>query len=70
MKEYCFRSCYKKENEKENSFLIIDTRLFVKDDKVCLTHKITDTDTNKVYENDEINETNIKYDPFTGEKII
>jgi len=69
MKEYCSRNCFKKKSGTDNSFLILDSRLFVKNGKVCLKHKITDTDTNEVYEN-EINDTNIKYDPYTGEKLV
>ena len=68
MKEHCFRSCYDK-NE-SGGYMIVDTRLFAKGGKICMTHKITDTDTGKVYENKELCESNMKYDPYTGEKIV
>ncbi len=68
MKEYCFRRCYDK--SESDGYMIVDTRLFAKDGKICMTHKITDTNTGKVYENDELCESNMKYDPYTGEKIV
>ena len=68
MKEYCFRRCYNK--DESDGFMIVDTRLFSEDGKIYMTHKIDETDTGKVYENEKLCESNMKYDPYTGEKIV